>query len=170
MAVSLNDSSCSVLAENVSPGFVFQEINGDLFSCAETDSLVHCVSKDLRMGKGIAVEFKKRFGNVESLKRQQKEIGQVASLKLRVLDENQKFHNRFVYYMITKKRYCDKPTLSAMETTLQYLRDQVISDGVQDLSMPILGCGLDRLNWPDVKALLIQIFKNTNIRIKVYRI
>ena len=45
---------------------------GDLFSCPETDSLAHCVSKDLAMGKGIAVIFKKTFGDVEELRAQSK--------------------------------------------------------------------------------------------------
>ena len=35
-------------------------------------SLAHCVSADMRMGKGIAVEFKKRYGHVEELKEQSK--------------------------------------------------------------------------------------------------
>ena len=45
-------------------------MKGDLFDCPETDSLVHCVSEDLRMGKGIAVTFKKKFGGVEELEAQ----------------------------------------------------------------------------------------------------
>ena len=45
---------------------------GDLFSSRETDSLAHCVSKDLAMGKGIAVIFKKTYGGVEELKAQSK--------------------------------------------------------------------------------------------------
>ena len=31
---------------------------------------MHCVSEDLRMGKGIAVLFKKKFGGVEELQAQ----------------------------------------------------------------------------------------------------
>lgn len=48
----------------------FEEVRGDLFSCPKTASLAHCVSSDLRMGKGIAVAFKKTFGGVEELKQQ----------------------------------------------------------------------------------------------------
>ena len=43
---------------------------GDLFSCDPTSSLGHCVSADLHMGKGIAVLFKKKFGNIPELKKQ----------------------------------------------------------------------------------------------------
>lgn len=45
--------------------------------------------------------FKSKFGQVASLKSQGADIGEVAWLK----------HNdRFVYYLITKERYWDKPT------------------------------------------------------------
>ena len=51
------------------PAFSFQEITGDLFT--SPDSLVNCISADLNMGKGIVVEFKRRyggtFGRVQSL-------------------------------------------------------------------------------------------------------
>jgi hypothetical protein len=45
----------------------FEEKEGDLFSVGENVSLAHCVSTDFDMSKGIAVEFKNRFGRVEEL-------------------------------------------------------------------------------------------------------
>jgi hypothetical protein len=65
MLLTLVDESLNV---------VLTEQKGDLFSCSDTDSLCHCVSRDLAMGKGIAVEFKKRFGNVEKLVAQNKQV------------------------------------------------------------------------------------------------
>jgi hypothetical protein len=50
--------------------FVFNEIQGDLFN--SSDSLVHCVSRDLHMGKGIATVFKAKFGGVDELQSQRK--------------------------------------------------------------------------------------------------
>ena len=50
--------------------FQLLEKKGDLFRCPATESLVHCVSKDLHMGKGIATLFKKHFQGVEELKSQ----------------------------------------------------------------------------------------------------
>lgn len=42
-------------------------MKGDLFACPKTDSLAHCISEDCRMGAGIAVLFKKKFGGVQEL-------------------------------------------------------------------------------------------------------
>jgi hypothetical protein len=55
-----------------------------LFACPETDSLVHCVSADLRMEKGIAVAFKKKFRGVAELRSQGKEIKLVEFNTIRV--------------------------------------------------------------------------------------
>ena len=47
--------------------FQFVQKTGDLFSCDDSESLAHCISEDVRMGKGIAVLFKKKFGDVQVL-------------------------------------------------------------------------------------------------------
>ena len=57
-----------------SPALNFSTVRGDLFSCPDTASLAHCVSADMRMGKGIAVEFKERYGHVDELKKQGKKL------------------------------------------------------------------------------------------------
>ncbi|CAB4405520.1 unnamed protein product [Rhizophagus irregularis] len=52
--------------------FTFTERQGDLFTDAPpTDALAHCVSQDLRMGKGIAYIFKKKYEGLNELKAQQ---------------------------------------------------------------------------------------------------
>src|ERR1044072_4182533 len=61
--------------------FTFTEQQGNLFADATpTDALAHCVSQDLRMGKGIADIFKKKYGGLNELKAQQCEVSQVAYL------------------------------------------------------------------------------------------
>lgn len=107
-----------------------EEIKGDLFSCPDTDSLAHCVSRDLRMGKGIAVLFKDKFGGVDNLKAQNKDIGSVAILQR---------GNRWVYYLITKEHYWNKPTYDSLKATLLEMKQHCLENGVQAISMPRLG-------------------------------
>src|SRR6266542_4739208 len=74
--------------------FIFQEIQGDLFTDApENSSLAHCVSADFKMSKGIAKIFKKNYGDIKELFNQHKKVGQVA-----ILQKN----NRYIFYIITK--------------------------------------------------------------------
>ena len=70
-------NSCFFLFENVLNQFVGTEASykltertGNLFSCPASESLAHCISADVRMGKGIAVSFKTKFGGVDELKSQ----------------------------------------------------------------------------------------------------
>uniref|UniRef100_A0A3B3WLT1 Macro domain-containing protein n=1 Tax=Poecilia mexicana TaxID=48701 RepID=A0A3B3WLT1_9TELE len=74
-----------------STSWTLKYITGDLFSCPRDESLAHCISEDCRMGAGIAVMFKKKFGRVSELKDQKKLPGQCA-----VLAHDQ----RFIYYLV----------------------------------------------------------------------
>jgi O-acetyl-ADP-ribose deacetylase (regulator of RNase III) len=141
---------------------------------------MHSVSQDLAMGKGIAVEFKKRYSSVNALKAQKKVVGQVARLKATskmqasfassagVTPPDAGFQDRFVYYMITKARYFHKPTMEDFTASLNELRDLAVSDKVSAISMPKIGCGLDLLDWKVIKPLIEQTFAGTGITINVY--
>ncbi len=135
------------------------EIEGDLFE--SKDSLVHCVSRDLRMGKGIAVGFKNRFGKVDELRDQQKDVGCVAYLT----DGERK-----IFYLITKEHYYDKPTMESLRQTLQDLSVLCNAFGINRLSMPRIGCGLDKLNWNLVKKIIQRELVDHGINVSVYKI
>ena len=51
---------------------IFTEKKRDLFSVPEDYFFVHCVSADFALGKGIALEFKKRFDMKNKLKELEK--------------------------------------------------------------------------------------------------
>ncbi|XP_078500356.1 ADP-ribose glycohydrolase OARD1 [Lissotriton helveticus] len=136
-----------------------QDVKGDLFSCPATDSLAHCISEDCRMGAGIAVIFKKKFGGIKELKNQNKKTGEVAFLK---------DGDRYVYYLITKKKASDKPTYESLRKSLEAMQDHCLANGVKSVSMPRIGCGLDGLQWEKVSDILENIFGETDIKITVY--
>lgn len=103
--------------------------------------------------------FRNKFGRVEDLKKQDRQIGEAAILKMNL---------RFVYYMITKEKYFNKPTYETLTTSLKYVRDHCVANGVKGLSMPKIGCGLDGLLWSNVKNIILEVFSKTGIRITVY--
>lgn len=142
-------------------GFFIEEIKGDLFGVESSFSLGHCVSQDLVMGKGIAVEFKERFGNVDKLKQQKGTIGNGVVLEI-------SSQNRFVFYLITKLRYFDKPKIEMFESSLIWMKNYCIEKNIKKLALPKIGCGLDLLIWTDVKKMLVKVFQETDIHIKIY--
>ncbi|TSM04876.1 O-acetyl-ADP-ribose deacetylase 1 [Bagarius yarrelli] len=139
--------------------YKLRHVRGDLFSCPSTDSLAHCISMDCKMGAGIAVKFKKNFRGVKELLAQQKQPGECAVLQR---------GDRFVYYLITKEKYNHKPTYKTLRQSLEAMKSHCLENGVTRLSIPRIGCGLDRLSWEKVSAILEKVFHNTGIVITVY--
>ena len=134
------------------------EVKGNLFNSPKTSSLAHCVSVDLEMSKGIASGFKKLFGKVDELTEQKCNVGEVA-----ILEEN----GRYIYYLVIKRKYYHKPTYESLEKTLVAMREHCIENNVSELSIPRIGCGLDRLKWSVVIEMIKNIF-DININIKIY--
>jgi hypothetical protein len=58
---------------------------------------------------------------------QKKEIGEVAILKKQ---------DRFVYYLITKEKYWNKPTYEDLQMTLDEMKKHAVANNVPELCMP----------------------------------
>ena len=140
-------------------GFIFEEKPGSVFNCDPRDSMAHCVSADFAMSRGIAVQFKNTFQKVQHLKNQGKGVGEVAILE---------WDGTFIYYLVTKERFYEKPTHDSLRQALEEMCIHMVQHGVHTVAMPRLGTGLDRLNWKDVSRILCEVFQNTCITIKVY--
>lgn len=138
----------------------YKELIGDLFK--SSGPIGHCVSEDLDMGKGIAVEFKRRFGMVSVLLNQKKGVGEVAYIE----DEKR----GYIFYLITKKYYWQKPKLESLIKALHNLKDICLTKDVKLLSLPLIGCGLDRLDWGEVSEAIKSIFEDTDIEINIYKL
>lgn len=93
------------------------------------------------------------------MKAQNTQVGGVAVLKRQ---------DRFVYYLITKESYFNKPTYETLHLSLQSLRNHAKVNEVQQLAMPRIGCGLDGLQWPKVKDLIEEVFRDTEIQVNVW--
>jgi len=149
------------VGESQDLGFILEEKEGDLFSCPTSASLAHCVSQDFMMGKGIALTFRLKFGGVGKLRKQLKQIGQAALLYL-------SGEERYVYYLVTKELYWNKPRLDSLEKALIDMRIHAIGHSVNHICMPRIGCGLDKLQWSDVKNILRRVFCQSGITISIY--
>eukprot|EP01102_Stenamoeba_stenopodia_P019228 TRINITY_DN7201_c0_g1_i1.p1 TRINITY_DN7201_c0_g1~~TRINITY_DN7201_c0_g1_i1.p1 ORF type:complete len:146 (+),score=18.15 TRINITY_DN7201_c0_g1_i1:120-557(+) len=143
---------------------MLREIRGDLFD-SQNSSLAHCVSRDLRMGKGIAVAFKERFGRIADLKAQKRGIGDVAVLEC---DADRAEDGLYAYYLITKEKYSDKPTYDSLRSSLEAMKAHAVAHNIELISMPKIGCGLDKLDWNHVRSLIKEVFADTDVRIDVY--
>lgn len=145
-----------------------QDIKGDLFS--SHTALAHCVSSDLQMDKGIALGFRNMFGGINELLSQNTSVGEMCGL---IREDGRKDYSksyRYIYYLITKAKYFQKPTYNNLALCIQKMKNHMIEMNVTELSIPLLGSGLDKLSWDKVKSIIIDIFRDTNITIYVYHL
>lgn len=146
---------------------IYKEEAKDLFSVPEDYYLAHCISADFGMGKGIVVEFNKRF----NMKQKITELypdgfrdpdGCYEPIGCVLIDR--------VFNLITKKRYFDKPTYYSLEGALYFMREICQDNGIKKVAMPVIGCGLDRLQWDNVSNIIRKMFDDTNIEILVCKV
>lgn len=146
---------------------IFQEEVRDLFSVPEDYYLAHCISADFGMGRGIVVEFNKRF-----------------DMKLKLQIKYPDYLNQFINHriggdcilegrvlnLITKERYFDKPTIITMRIALKKMKEVCIRENIDKIAMPTIGAGLDRLKWRDVVKQIENVFKDKDIEILVCKL
>ena len=138
---------------------VIREVSGDLFN--STESLCHCISSDFRLGRGIARIFKRKYPRIMEL--QKLCIGRGGFVFLYV-------DGKYIYNLITKSRYYQKPSYHDLRKSLEAMRSHVVSRGVSRISLPRIGCGLDCLDWSVVKQMLYDVFYECPLVLTVYNI
>ena len=147
---------------------IYKEEIRDLFSVSILDDyyFAHCISADFKMGAGIAVEFNKRFNTKMLLHTIHPNYWNYWSAHRMIGDC---ILEGSVFNLITKERYFHKPTYISMEYALRKMKALCEIYDIKKIAMPLIGCGLDRLNWDQVSEMIQVIFKDTDIEILVCR-
>lgn len=135
---------------------IYKELKRNLFEMNKEYHLAHCIASDLKMTAGIAVQFQKKF-NVR---------GKILKTKEQLSHPTCILTGR-VFNLITKKKSGGKPTLQSLKKSIQKMRDIATEKKIKKIAMPKIGCGLDKLNWIEVRSILKETFTNTNIELVV---
>lgn len=143
---------------------IYKEEVRDLFGVSKDYYLAHCISADFGMGKGIVVEFNKRFDMKRKLQSKYpdyvNEWHRCKSVGACILQDH-------VLNLVTKERYFHKPTYESMRNALLDMKFVCLCNNIQKVAMPIIGCGLDRLQWSKVSGLIKSVFDDMEIEILV---
>lgn len=140
----------------------YQEIRKDLFELPTRYQLAHCINGAYTLGAGIAKEFEDRMRMSHFLMEfypiqegeESKYIGKALIIGR-------------VFNLVTKAHHYNKPTYEALYSALKDMRDQCITRCIRYLAMPKIGCGLDRLDWDKVSAMIKEVFGDLDIDILV---
>ena len=124
---------------------------GDIFS-EDVDALVNSVNCVGVMGRGIALQFKKKFpANFRAYKKAC-ERGEVKPGKMFVFDaDGLSASPRFIINFPTKRHWRSKSRIEDIETGLESLAAVIRARGIGSIAIPALGSDLGKLSWDDVR-------------------
>lgn len=131
---------------------------------SKAQALVNTVNCNGVMGKGIALDFKRRypkmFANyVAMCHRGEVRLGEPyieASDDVRIVN------------FPTKAHWKSNSRLIDIKNGLRFLRDRLAEWHVESIAIPPLGCGHGGLSWNDVKPLILSELRDLPIEIEVY--
>ena len=137
---------------------------GDLFA-SQAQTLVNAVNCIGVMGKGLALEFKRRFPGmfddyVARCQRNQARLG-----------EPYVFHDlsgTMVVNFPTKGHWRSSSRLIDIEQGLDYFVAHYADWGVSSVAFPALGCGYGGLAWAEVEPVLCGKLRDLPIAVVVY--
>ena len=141
---------------------VIKEEIMDLFTVPQGYYLAHCISGDYALGAGVAKQFVENYNMRFKLHKNYPipDGEKFANVGQALLIDN-------VFNLVTKARVFHKPTYESLYDTLLDMRIQCENLDISKLAVPLLGCGLDRLNWEQVKDVIEDVFDSTDIEILV---
>jgi O-acetyl-ADP-ribose deacetylase (regulator of RNase III) len=128
------------------------------------DVLVNTVNTEGVMGKGIALAFKKAFpGNFKHYEQVVKEGH--ASVGKVILFRTGLTHPKYIVNFPTKKHWRHPSKMEYVEAGLQDLVEQLeaITDA-RSIALPPLGCGNGKLNWAEVKPVMLRYLEPLSTR------
>lgn len=137
---------------------VFKEEVRDLFTVPQGYMLAHCISADFNLGGGIARQFCEHYNMKERLMNGYGTDFSEVGISLQI--DN-------VHNLVTKRYVKDKPTYADLKKALEDMKVEMELDGQKKVAMPRIGCGLDGLDWGIVKAIIKDVFEDTDIEILI---
>ena len=138
-------------------------LEGDLF-CSPAQTIVNTVNTVGVMGKGIALEFKKRYPDMFRSYQTACEKYGFHTGQLMLLYEA----DHWILLFPTKKHWRNPSKLEYIEQGLAKFVDRYADKQITSVAFPRLGCGNGELAWKDVKPLMEQYLGNLPIDVYIY--
>lgn len=143
---------------------------GDLFA-QPVEALVNTVNCVGVMGKGVALEFKRRWPDNYKAYKRVCDARELTPGRMFVFDRGKLFRDEGPRYIInfpTKNHWRSKSTLEYVSAGLDALIDEIRERGISSIAMPPLGCGNGGLDWKDVRPLIeSRLAELTDVKVVV---
>lgn len=137
---------------------MIHESHGNLLD-SDAEALVNTVNTVGVMGKGIALQFRRRFPDMFRAYERAVKRGEVSLGQMHVWDTGAMTGPRFVINFPTKGHWRARSRLSDIEAGLVDLVRVVQEKSISSIAVPPLGCGSGGLDWVDVRPLIESAFE-----------
>ena len=112
------------------------------------------------MGKGLALQFKKKFPKNYKIYKEACQNNAIDVGKLLLVDESNLTERKFIINFPTKKHWRNASKIEYIEEGLRDLVKIIKANTFESMAIPALGCGLGGLDWEDVKLLLEKYLRD----------
>jgi O-acetyl-ADP-ribose deacetylase (regulator of RNase III) len=126
--------------------------SGDLFNSG-AEALVNPVNCVGVMGKGLALQFKKRFPRNFDHYKQACDSKSLQPGHVLVVETGD-VAPAWIINLPTKRHWRAKSQLGDIVSGLQALRNELLARGIQSVAIPALGAGLGGLSWAEVRSAI----------------
>ncbi len=130
---------------------------GDLLQ-ADTEALINTVNCVGVMGKGIALQYKRRYPDMFAAYQKACKRGEVAIGKMFVYETGQLEGPKYIINFPTKKHWRSPSQLSYIDDGLIDLIRVIRDLNITSIAVPPLGAGNGGLDWSDVEPRLVKAF------------
>lgn len=142
---------------------------GDMFD-ANAEAIVNTVNCVGIMGRGIALQFKKRFPDNFRYYETACKRKEVVPGKVLVYETGNMINPKYIINFPTKRHWRGASRIEDIETGLAALVDVIRELNITSIAIPPLGCGLGGLDWDLVRSKMETILGGLiDTRIDIYQ-
>lgn len=137
---------------------------------ADAEALVNTVNTEGVMGKGIALQFKKKFPEMYEAYRVACKEGKVRPGKMHVFERKDMLNPKFIINFPTKRHWRSPARMEDLEAGLHALAAEIKRRRIRSIAIPPLGCGNGGLDWKVVRPTIEQALSSFSgeVRILLY--
>ncbi len=129
---------------------------GDIFALQDVKNYAHGCNCAGAMGKGIALQFKKKFPDMYLEYRDLCKSGEFTLGDVYTYN----YDSGYIFNLGTQASWRTKAKLDAIEKSLETMLLIAHEKEIKQIALPKIGAGLGGLKWEDVKDVIKRIEKN----------
>ena len=142
--------------------------SGDIFG-ADVDAIVNTVNTVGVMGKGLALQFKRRYPDNYDEYRAACEAGTVRLGEMFVTETHQLMGPRLIVNFPTKGHWKADSRIADIRAGLDDLIKVIRQRGITSIAVPPLGAGNGGLDWKQVRPVIASALEPlTDVRVEVF--